>query len=94
MTNEMPGAIEIESAMLKVLSVNNIGLHTREMRNAVAGYLGLSEEVLRIQRIGSRQEFGYRLAWARTKAQQKGLIERIDVAIWRITELGMRSIHK
>lgn len=92
MINEMPGASEIESAMLKVLSVNNNGLHTREMRSAVAGFLELSDEVLKIQRIGSRQEFGYRLAWARTKAQQKGLIERIDVAIWRITELGRMSL--
>lgn len=88
----MPSAIEIESAMLKVLSVNNNGLHTREMRNAVAGFLELSEEVLRVQRVGSRQEFGYRLAWARTKAQQKGLVERIDVATWKITDLGETSI--
>ncbi len=93
MTNEMPRPIEIELAMLRVLSVNANGLHTREMRNAVAGFLGLSEEVLKIQRIGSRQEFGYRLAWARTKAQQKGLVERIDVAIWRITELGRSGLH-
>jgi restriction endonuclease Mrr len=92
MRNDMPSAIEIESAMLKVLSVNNNGLHTREMRNAVAGFLELSEEVLRVQRVGSRQEFGYRLAWARTKAQQKGLVERIDVATWKITDLGETSI--
>ncbi len=89
----MPSAIEIESAMLKVLSANSNGLHTREMRNAVAGFLELSEEVLRVQRVGSRQEFGYRLAWARTKAQQKGLVERIDIATWRITDLGETTIH-
>jgi restriction endonuclease Mrr len=64
------------------------------MRNAVAGFLELSEEVLRVQRVGSRQEFGYRLAWARTKAQQKGLVERIDVATWKITDLGETSILK
>jgi restriction endonuclease Mrr len=94
MRNDMPSAIEIESAMLRVLSANNNGLHTREMRNAVAGFLELSEEVLRVQRVGSRQEFGYRLAWARTKAQQKGLVERIDVATWKITDLGETSILK
>jgi hypothetical protein len=58
----MPSAIEIESPMLKVLSIFNTGLHTREVRNAVAGYLGLSDEMLRVQKIGSRQEFGHRLA--------------------------------
>lgn len=88
-TNEMPGGIELEFALLKILSSHTFGLHTREMKTAVAEYLELSNEVLRVQRNGSRLEFAYRLSWARTKAKEKGLIERIDVAVWKITQKGV-----
>ena len=92
MNSEMPGGIELEAALLRILSVHEEGMHTREMKNAVAGYLNLSPRVLNVQRVGNRKEFAYRLAWARTKAQQKKLIERIDVGVWRITAFGREQV--
>ncbi len=89
MTNEMPGGVQLEYALLKILSFHTSGLHTKEITAAVADFLKLSNEVLRVKRNGSRLEFAYRLSWARTKAKEKGLIERIDVAVWKITQKGI-----
>jgi len=94
MKNEMPGGIELEYALLKILNSHKLGLHTREMKLAVAEYLELSNEVLRVQRNGSRLEFAYRLSWARTKAKEKGLVERIDTAVWKITEKGTDHLEQ
>lgn len=92
MNSDMPSGIELEAALLRILSVHAEGMHTREMKDAVAGFLNLSPRVMDVRRAGNRKEFAYRLAWARTKAQQKKLIERIDVAVWRITEIGKKQI--
>jgi restriction endonuclease Mrr len=92
MRDDMPSAVEVEIAMLKVMAAHSTGMDTKDIRDAVSEYMELSRVALSIKRAGGRQELGYRLSWARTKAQQKGYVERIDAAIWRITDLGRKSV--
>lgn len=85
---DMPSSIELELALLDVLLGEEDGMNTDNIFEEVAIHLGLSNEVLQIKRIGNRNEFGYRLSWARTKAKEKGLVERVELGIWRITKKG------
>ena len=92
MPDHMPSPLVIESAMLKVISIHKMGMHTKDLEKGVADFLELSQELQEITRADKRGEFGYRLAWARTKAKGKGHIERIDHATWRITEAGLEYL--
>jgi restriction endonuclease Mrr len=86
--DNMPSGNELELALLDVLLGEEDGMNTDDIFEEVAIHLGLSNEILQIKRSGRRSEFGYRLSWARTKAKEKGLVERVEFGIWKITKKG------
>jgi restriction endonuclease Mrr len=92
--NELPNSVELEKTLLMIMRVHSAGIHVSDMEAAVIDYLQLPREVLLILRIDGRRELGYRLAWVRTKAKAKGLIERVEFGIWQITEDGNRFLTK
>jgi restriction endonuclease Mrr len=90
---DMPGSVELELALLDVLLGEEDGMNTDDILEEVAIHLGLSKEVLEMKRIGNRKEFGYRLSWARTKAKEKGLVERVEFGVWKITKVGAEFVR-
>lgn len=54
----------------------------QEIESEVSRRLGVTKDLLEIPREKSRSEFQYRLAWAMTKAKQKGLVERTGHKQW------------
>ena len=90
--SEIPDNTTLEVAMLKILRVHTAGIHTQEINKAVAEFLELDQSLLKIKRSDGRLEFGYRLAWVRTKAKNRNLIERTDESCWAITSQGAEMI--
>ena len=84
MKNNLPGSSELESSTLRVLSASGGSLKSCEIDNLVIADLKLTSEQLSILHSGSRSEVSYRLAWVRTKAKQKGLIERLPTNQWKL----------
>jgi len=80
----MPTTKELKDALLAVLRENPDGLTTPEIDAQVARKLQLSAEQLSVIRSGNRSEVSYRLAWERTHAKKKGLIEKSGARTWRI----------
>ena len=80
----MPTAKELQDALLQVLRESPEGLTTPQIDARVAAKLHLSAEQLGVIRTGNRTEVSYRLAWERTHAKKKGLIEKTAVRTWRI----------
>jgi restriction endonuclease Mrr len=80
----MPTTKELKDALLAVLRESPEGLTTSEIDAQVAKRLQLSAEQLSVIRSGNRTEVSYRLAWERTHAKKKGLIERSVTRTWKI----------
>lgn len=90
--NQIPKSQELIKPLLIVL--NSRGeLSNSEIREEVGKLLGLSEEAKGIIHSGSRSELEYRLAWARTNAKSRGLIQSPKREHWQITELGKTRIQ-
>ena len=81
---KLPGAPELRNALLLVLENFPDGASSRVLDEAVAEELNLSREQLSVIRTGSRTEIAYRLAWERTHAKNKGLIEKLSNRNWRL----------
>jgi restriction system protein len=64
----------------------------REIETYVAKTLNLSEDALGELHSGSRTEFQYRMAWARTKAKSQGFLESPKREVWKITEKGISTL--
>ena len=77
MTEKLPVSAQLESALLKVLREAGGPLKSTEIDEKVALELKLTPEQMAIFHSGSRTEISYRLAWVRTKAKKKGLLERL-----------------
>ena len=80
----MPTTKELKDALLAVLRENPEGLTTSEIDAQVVKKLQLSTQQLSVVRSGNRTEVSYRLAWERTHAKKKGLIEKLGARTWRI----------
>lgn len=65
----------------------------QEIESEVSRRLGVTKELLEIPREKSRSEFQYRLAWALTKAKQKGLVERTGHKQWTFKDPLSGSRH-
>jgi restriction endonuclease Mrr len=81
---KMPTTKELKDALLEVLRESPECLTTSRIDAQVAKKLQLSAEQLGVIRTGSRTEVSYRLAWERTHAKKKGLIEKTAVRTWKI----------
>ena len=84
MSVPMPTTKALQDALLAVLRENPEGLTTSQIDQLVAKKLELSAEQLSVIRSGNRTEVSYRLAWERTHAKKKGLIEKTATRTWRI----------
>ena len=84
MTEKLPVSAQLESALLKVLKEAGGPLKSSEIDDKVAIELKLTPDQLAILHSGSRTEISYRLAWVRTKAKKKGLLERLPRNKWAL----------
>lgn len=84
MTEKLPVSAQLESALLKVLQEAGRPLKSSEIDEMVATELKLTPDQLAILHSGSRTEISYRLAWVRTKAKKKGLLERLPTNKWNL----------
>ncbi|MCL4756030.1 MAG: hypothetical protein KJ015_38135 [Myxococcales bacterium] len=91
--SEVPPASKFEEPILRVLGERAEPLANDAIDAGVARHIGLSEEALRVVHDptkGSRTEFSYRMAWARTRLKAKGMIERVGPGTWRLARAGHR----
>jgi restriction endonuclease Mrr len=87
----IPSSVTLRDALLRVLHDSPGGLSTKEIDSSVATNLHLSEEQLSVIRSGTRTEFAYRMAWERTHAKNKGLIEKTAARTWKILTVSSVS---
>lgn len=83
-SNALPNSKELSQAMIAVLRTAPDGKNTQDLDNEVALRLNLSPEQLAFMHSGNRTEFAYRMAWERTHAKNKAIIERVGARIWKI----------
>ena len=81
---KLPPASELREALLHVLANFPDGTSSSVIDAAVAEKLNLSSAQLSVIRTGARTEFAYRLAWERTHAKNKGLIEKLGSRNWKL----------
>lgn len=82
----IPSSPSLNKALLEVLKANPVGLKSKEIDKLVAFKLKISDEDLKVIRIGTRSEFAYRMAWERTHAKAKGHISKLPNGFWQIIE--------
>ena len=77
---KFPDQKELEGAVIRALKANQGQATSKVIDEFVVNDLMLTKEQRDKIRQGSRTEIQYRLAWVRTKAKSKGLIERTGSA--------------
>ena len=78
----------LQKALIEVLIDNPSGLGSKEIDEEVARKLSIDPSLLAIVHSGTRTEFAYRLAWARTKAKKRKLIMRDEFSKkWSVAEV-------
>ncbi len=87
----LPKSQELIKPLLRVLASGNL-MSNEEIRLKVSQLLSLTEEQKTIIHSGTRTEFEYRLAWARTKAKSEELITSPKRESWMITEKGKAKV--
>ena len=83
---KLPTTPELRDALLKVLEGFPDGISSSQIDAAVSEHLNLTQEQLSVIRSGNRTEFAYRLAWERTHAKNKGLIEKVGSRNWKLVK--------
>ena len=73
---DLPKSVDLLQPLLRALK-NGLVLTNDQIRNEVARELSLTSEQLNQIHSGSRTELEYRLAWARTNAKSRKLIEQL-----------------
>lgn len=80
----MPSPAELETSLLKALHSMGGTSTNKEIFDFVVGDLKISKSQLEVVRSGNRSEIEYRLAWARTRARKKGMIQRNGPSSWSL----------
>ena len=86
MTVKFPSSATLEAAVLNAIKENGGVATTNQIDELATKKLNLTQEQITEIRSGNRTEIKYRLAWVRTKAKNKGLIEKTANGAWKITE--------
>lgn len=81
---KFPNQSVLEGAVIRALMANQGQATNKVIDEFVIRDLNLTEDQISKIRQGGRTEIQYRLAWVRTKAKSKGLIERAGPATWKI----------
>jgi restriction system protein len=84
MSNLFPSTNELTEALLRVLARLGGEAEVKKLDQEVISELKLSETQKNIMRLGNRTEIQYRLAWVRTKAKSRGLIEKTINKSWKL----------
>lgn len=84
MTNIFPTSTSLETAVIGILKESGRPLKSKEIDELVIKKLEISKDLIDVIHSGSRTEIAYRLAWVRTKAKKKGLLERLPTNQWRL----------
>ena len=84
MTLKFPDSNILEASVIKAIRSNGGIARTEDIDKFVAQDLQLTPEQLGAIRSGQRTEIQYRLAWVRTKAKNRGLIEKVGNRTWKI----------
>ena len=85
MSVKFPDSSTLETSVLKAIQSLGGNAQTDQIDKFVSEDLKLSEEQLSQIRSGNRTEIQYRLAWVRTKAKSRGLIEKTVNRNWKLT---------
>ena len=88
-----PSSKVLEQKLLEILIEQQSSLTAKQIDEILIPKLDLSNELLLKMRSPNRSEIRYRLAWVRTKARQKGLIEKSVNLGWKVTSRGEKSIQ-
>lgn len=81
---KFPDQKELEESVIRALKANQGQATSKAIDEFVINDLKLTQEQRSRIRQGSRTEIQYRLAWVRTKAKSKGIIERTGSATWKL----------
>lgn len=82
--DSLPSRAQIRPVMLEVLAGIGGEATVFELDEALADYFGLSQEQRAVIRSGSRTEFAYRCAWARTEAKRDGWLTQTRPRTWAL----------
>jgi hypothetical protein len=82
--SNLPSSPKLEQAIIDVLRKSAGALTNEEITEQVIQLLSITTESLQLMHTPSRTELDYRLAWARTRASKKNLIERTAPKTWKI----------
>ena len=80
----LPSSPDLENAILEVLTRNVGELTNEQITQKVIAFLNISKEAQQVMHTPTRTELDYRLAWARTRASKKNLIERTAPKTWKV----------
>ena len=85
---KLPPASTFERPVIELLKNRAEPMTNADMDELVAKQLELPADLLARPHGagGTRTEFAYRMAWARTRLKSKGLIERVGPSTWRLAE--------
>lgn len=84
MSVKFPDSSTLEASVIKALKANGGTARTDVIDKFVSEDLQLTPEQLSVVRSGNRTEIQYRLAWVRTKAKSRGLIEKTANRTWTL----------
>ncbi len=84
---KFPDSSTLENSVLNAIKANGGSASTEYIDKFVIKDLKLSPDQLAQIRSGNRTEIQYRLAWVRTKAKSRGLIEKTANRTWKLTEI-------
>ena len=82
---ELPKSHELVEPLLKFLASHGQVASNKEIADALVKDLVIPEHLLAQIHSGTRTEFEYRLAWARTKAKSAGLITSPARERWELS---------
>jgi restriction system protein len=85
MTVLFPDSNTLEASVLKALKANGGTATTEQIDKFVGEDLALTPDQMTQIRSGKRTEIQYRLAWVRTKAKNRGLIEKSGNRMWNLS---------
>ncbi len=89
MTVKFPDSATLEATVLKAIKEFGGTAKTNEIDAFVIKDLELTQEQISQIRSGNRTEIQYRLAWVRTKAKNRGLIEKSPNNHWKLVEKSL-----
>jgi len=86
MTVKFPDSATLETSVLNAIKEFGGSAKANEIDMFVIKALQLTQEQISQIHSGNRTEIQYRLAWVRTKAKNRGLIERGAKNTWQLVK--------